>query len=57
MQDAGAAFWKFSLKFYNRPGISDLLIGLQDEQSVDVNLVLSVLVRGRRDACPLTKGN
>ena len=49
--------WKFSLKLYDRPGISDLLIGLQDEQSVDVNLVLFLYWCGRRDACPLTKGN
>ncbi|MEC7535754.1 MAG: TIGR02444 family protein [Pseudomonadota bacterium] len=56
MQDAGEAFWKFSLKLYDRPGISDLLIGLQDEQSVDVNLVLFLCWCGATGRIPFDEG-
>ena len=56
MQDAGEAFWKFSLKFYDRPDISDLLIGLQDEQSVDVNLVLFLCWCGATGRMPFDEG-
>lgn len=40
--------WEFSLDFYARPGISQRLIGLQDEHGVEVNLVLLCLYAGRR---------
>ncbi|HEY2528522.1 MAG TPA: TIGR02444 family protein [Xanthobacteraceae bacterium] len=33
-------FWRFSLHFYRRPGVSDACIALQDGCGVDVNLLL-----------------
>jgi uncharacterized protein (TIGR02444 family) len=33
-------FWRFSLHFYRRPGVSDAFIALQDACGVDVNLLL-----------------
>ena len=33
-------FWEFSLALYSRPGIADACLKLQDEHSVDVNLLL-----------------
>ena len=40
------AFWRFSLAFYERPGVSDALIELQDRDGFDVNLVLFALWLG-----------
>ncbi len=37
------AFWRFSLAFYERPGVADALITLQDRDGFDVNLVLFAL--------------
>jgi uncharacterized protein (TIGR02444 family) len=37
------AFWRFSLAFYERPGVPDALIALQDRDGFDVNLVLFAL--------------
>jgi uncharacterized protein (TIGR02444 family) len=39
----GKAFWRFSLAFYERPGVADALIALQDRDGFDVNLVLFAL--------------
>src|ERR1700749_3970945 len=39
-------FWLFSLPFYERPGIADALIALQDRDGFDVNLVLFALWHG-----------
>jgi uncharacterized protein (TIGR02444 family) len=36
-------FWRFSLKFYREPGVSEACIALQDEFGVDVNLLLFLL--------------
>ena len=36
----GGAFWRFSLDFYARPGVSAACLALQDEHGLDVNLVL-----------------
>jgi uncharacterized protein (TIGR02444 family) len=33
-------FWSFSLEFYDRPGVSECLIELQDRFGADVNLLL-----------------
>jgi len=33
-------FWRFSLKYYKQPGVSDACIALQDRYGVDVNLLL-----------------
>jgi uncharacterized protein (TIGR02444 family) len=33
-------FWRFSLAFYERPGVSKALIALQDRAGLDINLVL-----------------
>jgi uncharacterized protein (TIGR02444 family) len=40
------AFWRFSLAFYERPGVADALIALQDRDGLDVNLVLFALWLG-----------
>jgi uncharacterized protein (TIGR02444 family) len=44
--DAAAGFWKFSLDFYARPGVSAALIELQDRAGLDVNLILFALWHG-----------
>ena len=36
-------FWRFSLKFYRQPAVSDACIVLQDSYGVDVNLLLFLL--------------
>jgi uncharacterized protein (TIGR02444 family) len=36
-------FWRFSLRFYRRPGVADACIALQDECGVDVNMLLFLL--------------
>ena len=41
-----AAFWRFSLAFYERLGVADALIALQDRDGFDVNLVLFALWHG-----------
>ncbi len=46
--DAGAAFWRFSLALYARPGVADALIALQDRAGLDVNLILFGLWVGAR---------
>ena len=33
-------FWRFSLAFYELPGVAPACLALQDEQGVDVNLLL-----------------
>jgi uncharacterized protein (TIGR02444 family) len=40
------AFWRFSLAFYGRPGVSEALISLQDRDGFDVNLILFALWLG-----------
>jgi uncharacterized protein (TIGR02444 family) len=57
-EDAGEAFWRFSLALYARPGVAEALIALQDRAGRDVNLMLFALwagaVRGvRLDAAAL----
>jgi uncharacterized protein (TIGR02444 family) len=37
------ALWRFSLAFYERQGVADALIALQDRDGFDVNLVLFAL--------------
>src|SRR5215469_13385676 len=47
--DPQAAFnelWRFSLNFYDRPGIAAALIELQDSAGLDVNLILFALWLG-----------
>jgi uncharacterized protein (TIGR02444 family) len=43
---ADEAFWRFSLAFYERPGVAEALITLQNRDGVDVNLVLFALWLG-----------
>lgn len=43
---AGEAFWRFSLAFYERPGVAEALIALQDRDRFDVNLALFALWLG-----------
>jgi uncharacterized protein (TIGR02444 family) len=47
------AFWCFSLAFYERPGVADALIALQDRDGFDVNLVLFALWLGISGRGPL----
>lgn len=37
------AFWRFSLAFYECPGVAEALIALQDRDGFDVNLILFAL--------------
>jgi uncharacterized protein (TIGR02444 family) len=43
VQNETTPFWRFSLHFYRRPGVSDACIALQDGCGVDVNLLLFLL--------------
>ena len=54
----GEAFWRFSLVFYSRPGVTEVLLRLQDRDGCDVNLMLFALwcgavLRRRLDAADL----
>jgi uncharacterized protein (TIGR02444 family) len=40
---AETPFWRFSLKFYRQPSVSEACIALQDGCGVDVNLLLFLL--------------
>lgn len=40
MSDAAAAFWRFSLAIYARPGVAPACLVLQDERGRDVNVML-----------------
>src|SRR5258708_13954699 len=41
--EQGSPFWRFSLRFYRRPGVADACIALQDGCGVDVNILLFLL--------------
>jgi uncharacterized protein (TIGR02444 family) len=43
-----AAFWRFSLAVYRRPGIASACLALQDSCGLDVNLLLFCLFQARR---------
>ena len=36
-------FWRFSLRFYSRPGVASACLALQDEAGADVNVMLFLL--------------
>ena len=40
MHDEADEFWCFSFALYERPGVADILIEMQDEDGVDINLTL-----------------
>ncbi len=40
------ALWRFSLAFYERPGVAEALVAMQDHQGCDVNLMLFCLWHG-----------
>jgi uncharacterized protein (TIGR02444 family) len=42
-KEQGSPFWRFSLRFYRRPGVADACIALQDACGVDVNILLFFL--------------
>lgn len=46
--ESESAFWRFSLRFYARPGVPELCLTLQDEYGVDVNLLLFLLYSARQ---------
>jgi uncharacterized protein (TIGR02444 family) len=56
-RDAGAAFWRFSLALYARPGVAGALIALQDRAGLDVNLILFGLWVGARHGFSLESGD
>jgi uncharacterized protein (TIGR02444 family) len=41
-------FWRFSLRFYGRPGVADACLSLQDRAGADVNLLLFLLFLAER---------
>jgi len=43
-----SAFWQFSLAFYERPGVADACLALQDETGADVNVMFYVLFLARQ---------
>jgi uncharacterized protein (TIGR02444 family) len=44
MTDAAATpIWDFVLNYYGRKGVSEALIGLQDSQGIDVNMLLFLM--------------
>ena len=43
---AGEGLWRFSLAFYDLPGVAEALITLQDRDGFDVNLILFALWLG-----------
>lgn len=42
-----AALWTFAKSFYARPGVSDMLLRLQDDHDADIPLLLVVLYAAR----------
>jgi uncharacterized protein (TIGR02444 family) len=51
-----AALWRFSVAFYERLGVSEALIALQDHAGLDVNLMLFALWIGASGRGRLTSG-
>src|SRR5271154_555251 len=49
-------FWRFTLETYEKPGVSPLLIQLQDEADRDVNILLCCLYAGLRLGLRLGSG-
>ncbi|HEY1259272.1 MAG TPA: TIGR02444 family protein [Stellaceae bacterium] len=50
---AAAELWRFSTRFYARRGVAEALLGLQDRDGCDINLVLFALwlgISGRKRA-------
>lgn len=41
--ESGSPFWRFSLRFYRKPGVAEACIALQDGCGVDVNVMLFLL--------------
>jgi uncharacterized protein (TIGR02444 family) len=39
----GSPYWRFSIAFYARPGISDLLLKAQEDHALDINMILYAL--------------
>ena len=50
------ALWRFSLAFYERPGVARTLVALQDRDGLDVNLMLFALWLGISGRHPLDSG-
>lgn len=49
-------FWRFSLAVYDKPGVPEICIDLQDRHGVDVNILLYLLFRAR-DAVALGRND
>jgi uncharacterized protein (TIGR02444 family) len=52
--DPGSPFWRFSLRFYRKPGVADACIALQDGCGVDVNILLFLLWLATERRCVRT---
>ncbi|HUN53350.1 MAG TPA: TIGR02444 family protein [Candidatus Sulfotelmatobacter sp.] len=50
-----AAFWRFSLVLYDRPGVAEAAIRLQDRHGLDVNLLLLCCFVGAAGQGALTR--
>jgi len=48
-------FWRFSLRFYSRPGVAAACLALQDEAGADVNLMLFLLFLAKTTHRPISK--
>jgi uncharacterized protein (TIGR02444 family) len=44
--------WDFVLNYYGRKGVSDVLIGLQDQHGIDVNMLLFLMWMAAQRKCP-----
>ncbi len=52
--EPGSPFWRFSLRFYRKPGVADACIALQDGCGVDVNVMLFLLWLATERRCVAT---
>ena len=43
MSESESAFWRFSLRFYQRPDVGATCLNLQDQHGIDVNLLFFIL--------------
>ena len=47
--------WDFVLNYYGRKGVSDALIGLQDNHGIDVNMLLFLMWMAAQGKCVATE--
>ncbi|MGH7072747.1 MAG: TIGR02444 family protein [Stellaceae bacterium] len=54
LPSAAGAFWRFSRRFYDRPGVAGACLNLQDREGRDVNLLLYAAWLGLSGRGPLS---